>query len=163
MKLEYLIPSLIVIGLLSALAFAQQQATITTSATISPYISVVWSYNTVDFGTVYVNSANNVPVNLNQSLGEFYANITTNSNYTISAKVSGLPSGFTHKFLAWPSIDGLIPEKAKVLTETYQEIFTQTGVPMLGTFTNYHANWLDVGFVEAKQYSWTLYERYENI
>jgi hypothetical protein len=160
MKFKYL-TAILSLLIISATAVAQQ--VITSSTTVLPYINISISYDTLDFDTIYVNTQNKAPTNLNQNNGEFNATISTNYDYKISVKVVNLPSGFTHKFNCNSTVaDATNLNYATTLTDTYQVIFTRTGVTA-GTYTDYHANWLSVGFVTAKEYSWSLYELYENL
>jgi hypothetical protein len=164
MKLEYLIPNLIVIGLLSALAFAQQETTITVSTTVSPYLTVTPSYTAVDFGTVNAPSSNNVPVNLNQSAGEFNFTVSTNAPYQASAKVADIPSGLTEKIAISDDLAYVTnPVNARSLTTSYQVIFSKT-VTAGGTYIDYNGHFLDVSSTApAGAKTWSLYILYENI
>ena len=163
MKLEYLIPSLIVLGLLSALALAQQETELKTWATIEKYISVTPSYVEVDFGTVNRSTTNNVPVNLDQTLGQFNFTISTNYDYRASAKVAGIPAGLTQKISISPNLaDAINVTLAKTLSDVYQ-YFPSVSVPEGGTYIDYHGHWLDVAEPKAGTHMWFLYILYENL
>lgn len=147
----------------TAIALAGEYS-VTAKATVQKYISVIVNYTEVDFGSVSAPSTDNTPVNLDQSLGQFNDTVKTNYDYKISAKVSGIPSGVTHKFYAnQDKTQATSVANAVSLTDAYQAIYTAT-VSAGGTYVDYHGHWLDVSeTARADSYTWTLYLLYENL
>jgi len=126
-----------VVGLLLvALAVAQEQY-ITVTADVQEYVSVVFNYNVVNFGSVYPGTDIPAPGNAE---GLYNVSVETNINLGVSASRT-----------AWSPSDVLTLKFASALNEipTAPEYEIRT-VPVTvdyiapGSYTHYHAYWLDV-------------------
>jgi hypothetical protein len=114
---------------------------ITVTAEVPPYVSVVFNYNTVNFGNV-TSGSTDVPAP-GQDQGIYNVTVTTNAPLTVSAyRTAWSPSDvLTLKFIdvAQPSDFALVDKY--ILTTTAQVIRT---ISAFGTFTDYHGYWLTV-------------------
>jgi hypothetical protein len=120
-------------------------------ATVQKYISVTFSYQEIDYGTLTAGSVNvSAP---NQESGIYNATIDTNYYYDVYAYGSDFSDGAGHtfsisnlRFACDTSLDKTTLEFSKALSETSQLI--RSG--FLNTDTlNYHAYYLSI---PAKQY-----------
>jgi len=156
MKYASLLSLLILaLGLVAVPAYSD---TVTVSATVSPYISVTFNYNAVDFGTVTVGSTDNHPTP-DYTTGVYNVSIDTNTNYTVSAYESGdfTSNGLTLDFAVSsnPTVDGTF----YTLGTSSQTVYTSS---LTETFegTEYHQYLLDVGDIPTGSYSTTVYITY---
>lgn len=136
-------------ALLLSLAMAED---ITVNATVQPYLSVVFNYNTVDFGTVSVGTTDNHPTP-DYTTGVYNVSVSANDNYQVTALESGgfVNNGLTLKLAVStsPAVDGTFYS----LTTASQTIYS--GTAFYGT--HYHQYKLDVGSqVAAGSYSTTV-------
>jgi len=122
--------------LLVALAVAQMQY-ITVTADVQPYYSVVFSYNTVNFGSVYPGTEIPAPGN---AQGEYYASVETAMELQVTV-------GRT----AWSPSDVLTLKFASALNEIPTVPEYEIGTTFIivdsiapGSHTHYHAYWLYV-------------------
>jgi len=154
MKYASLLSLLILaLGLVAVPAYSD---TVTVSATVSPYISVTFNYNAVDFGTVTVGSTDNHPTP-DYTTGVYNVTIDTNTNYTVTVSGTDFSDGAGHTF----SVANL---KMSVNTTTtfynFSSVTTSSQTIYNGVDTdtiNYHAFLLDVPSGQyAASYSSTL-------
>jgi hypothetical protein len=127
----------IVVGLLAIVPVIKADD-ITVTAEVPPYVSVVFNYNTVNFGNVAPGSTD-VPAP-NQDSGIYNVSVTTNVPLTVSAyRTAWSPSDvLTLKFAVGTSV----PSSPQVtLTTTSQTVATLTTT---GEYTHYHGYWLTV-------------------
>ena len=126
-----------VVGLLLVtLAVAQVSQDISVTAEVPSYYSVVFQYNTVNFGSVYPGY--DIPAPGNQ--GEYYVTVETNIGLIVTASRT-----------AWSPSDILLLKFASALNEIptapeYEIGTTPITVDAIvpGFYTHYHAYWLDV-------------------
>jgi hypothetical protein len=140
----------IVVGLLAIVPVIKAED-ITVSASVPPYVSVVFNYNTVNFGSVAPGSTD-VPAP-NQNSGIYNVSVTTNVPLTVSAyRTAWSPSDvLTLKFAVGTSV----PTSPQVtLTTSSQTVATLT---QTGQYTHYHGYWLTVPVsTSAGAYSTTV-------
>jgi hypothetical protein len=123
---------------------------ITVTAEVPPYVSVVFNYNTVDFGNVAAGSTD-VPAP-NQDSGIYNVSVTTNVPLTVSAyRAAWSPSDvLTLKF----AVDTSVPSSPQVTLTTSQTVVTLTTT---GQYTHYHGYWLTVpAYTAPGTYSTTV-------
>jgi hypothetical protein len=140
----------IVVGLLAIVPVIKADD-ITVTAEVPPYVSVVFNYNTVNFGTVAPGSTD-VPAP-NQDSGIYNVSVTTNVPLTVSAyRTAWSPSDvLTLKFAVGTSV----PSSPQLtLTTSSQTVATLT---QTGQYTHYHGYWLTVPVsTSAGAYSTTV-------
>jgi hypothetical protein len=138
----------IVATLLAIPAIAEN---ISVTATVPTYISVVFNYNSVNFGSVAPGSTD-VPAP-NQNSGIYNVSVTTNVPLAVSAyRTAWSPSDvLTLKFAVGTSV----PSSPQVtLTTSSQTVATLT---QTGQYTHYHGYWLTVPVsTSAGAYSTTV-------
>jgi hypothetical protein len=124
----------IVVALLVVPAIADE---VTVTATVPPYVSVVFNYNTVDFGAVGPGSTD-IPA-LNQYSGIYNVSVTSNTGFTVSAyRTAWSPYDIlTLKFAVGTSVP-LSPQIT--LTTSYESASSFSA----GQYTLYNAYWLSV-------------------
>jgi hypothetical protein len=128
----------IVVGLLAIVPVIKADE-ITVTASVPYYISVVFNYHEVNFGTVSLGSTD-VPAP-DQSLGIYNVSVTTNTNLNVYAhrtNWSPYEGYLTLKFGTSTVLSDLSP--THTLGTTSQLIET-TGT---GSYTHYHGYWLTV-------------------
>ena len=111
------------------------------SATVQPYVSAVFSYNTVDFGAVNPGTTGNAPVP-DYKTGVYNVSLDVNSDYEVTAYlVNGIFTetyGLTLYFAI--STDSAVDGTFYVLNTSSQVVYS--GGPFFGT--QYHQYKLDV-------------------
>jgi hypothetical protein len=121
------------------------------SVTVPTYVSVVFNYNTVNFGNVALGSTD-IPAP-NQDSGIYNVSVTTNVPLTVSAyRTVWSPSDvLTLKF----GVGTSVPTSPQVtLTTSSQTVATLT---QTGQYTHYHGYWLTVPVsTSAGTYSTTV-------
>jgi hypothetical protein len=126
----------IVVGLLLVPATAED---ITVTADVPYYVSVVFNYNTVNFGTVAPGQYVEAP---NQNAGIYNVTVTTNVPLTVSAyRTAWSPADIFMLVVATTMDPSQVPM-------TYYEISISprtiaTDLPT-GRYTHYHKYWLSV-------------------
>jgi hypothetical protein len=127
----------IVVGLLAIIPVIKAE-NITVSATVPPYVSVVFNYNSVNFGTVALGSTD-VPAP-NQDSGIYNVSVTTNVPLIVSAyRTPWSPvDALILKFAA----DDSVPTYPQVELSTESQIVTSSS--QIGQYTHYHGYWLTV-------------------
>jgi len=126
-----------------------------------PYISVSFSYTSVDFGNLTVNQTYPAP---NQELGIYNVTVDTNSNYTVKAYGNDFSGPETIPisnlyFDTNSSASSLSYSNAISLSTATQTIDTYS----LDININYHGYWFDVPDVQAGDYTTTVYVIYETV
>jgi hypothetical protein len=144
----------IVVGLLAIVPVIKAED-ITVSATVPPYVSVVFNYNTVNFSNVLPGSTD-VPAP-NQNSGIYNVSVTTNVPLEIYAyRTPWSPSDvLTLKF----GVGTSVPTSPQVTLTTSSQIvaiLTQTG-----GYTHYHGYWLTVPLNAQGSYSTTVTITYQ--
>jgi hypothetical protein len=148
--------------LFSGLAYAQNQLTV--SASVQKYISVTFSYNTVDFGTLTSGTSDN-PAH-NQANGIYNVTVDTNYAYDVQAYGTDFSDGAGHSFSISnlkldtnSTVDNLDVASAVALSSTAQTIDSYDY-----TITqNYHGYWLSIPAGQyASSYSATVTINYVN-
>ena len=137
----------VIAALLAVPAIAEN---ISVTATVPPYVSVVFNYNSVNFGSVAPGSTD-VPAP-NQDSGIYNVSVTTNVPLTISAyRTAWSPSDvLTLKF----GVGTSVPTSPQVtLTTSSQTVATLT---QTGQYTHYHGYWLTVPLNAQGSYSTTV-------
>jgi len=127
-----------VVGLLLVtLAVAQVSQDIPVSASVEAYYSVVFDYNAVNFGLVYPGTDISAPGN---AQGEYNATVETNIALLVSvSRTVWLPEDIlTLKFAS--SFFDIPTEPTRIIGTT--PIGVDSIAP--GSYTHYHAYWLDV-------------------
>lgn len=125
----------IVASLLAVPAIADE---VTVTAEVPPYVSVVFNYVTVNFGSVFPGSTDVPAPGL--GIGIYNVTVTTNVPLTVSAyRTLWSPSDvLTLKFAVGTSV----PSSPQVtLTTSSQTVATLTE---FGQYTHYHGYWLTV-------------------
>jgi len=138
----------IVAGLLAVPAKAEN---VTVNATVQPYVSVVFSYNTINFGSVIPGRTYPAP---GQDLGIYNVTVDTNVNVNVSAsKTPWFPSDvLLLRFITTTSLPFPPPDyNAFILTTQPQVVATLSP----GYFTHYHGYWLDVAHAAAAPGTYT--------
>jgi hypothetical protein len=137
---------------------------ISVSASVAKYISVTFSYNAVNFGSLNAGTTNNPAPNQDQ--GVYYVDIDTNYAYDVNAYGTDFSDGAGHSFAisnlkldTSSTVSGLSIDNAKALSSTSQLIdsyaYTVT--------TNYHGYWLSIPAGQyASSYSSTVTIDYIN-
>jgi len=123
--------------LLVALAIADVSQNISVNASVQPYYSVVFSYDAVNFGAVYPGANISAPGNT-----EGLYNVSVETNIDLAFNVSRtvwLPSDILS--LKFASALDEIPTEPVYIIETTP--ITVDSIS-LGSYTHYHAYWLDV-------------------
>ena len=123
--------------LLVALAVAQVSEDIIVSVDVQPYYSVVFNYASVSFGAVYPGTDIPAPGN---AQGEYNATVETNIALLVSvSRTVWLPEDIlTLKFAS--SFFDIPTEPTRIIGTT--PIGVDSIAP--GSYTHYHAYWLDV-------------------
>jgi hypothetical protein len=137
----------IVVGLLVVPAIADN---VQVTASVSTYVSVVFNYDTVNFGNVTPGSTD-IPAP-NQNSGIYNVSVTTNVPLTVSAyRTAWSPSDvLTLKF----GVGTSVPTSPQVtLTTSSQTVVTLT---QTGQYTHYHGYWLTVPLDAKGDYSTTV-------
>jgi hypothetical protein len=170
-KEKILALALTLFTLFSSVAVAQQDIQVT--ASVSPYLTVTFSYTAVDFGTHNANVTNTPPL-LNQTAGVFNVSIDTNKNYTVYGRGTDFSDGAGHTFSisnlkmqstidSWTGADF----EAVALSGTDQIIPHEEGetTPFTPDVTmNYHKYWLSIPAGQyAASYSSTVTVTYESV
>ena len=141
----------IVVGLLVIIPVIKAED-ITVSATVPPYVSVVFNYNSVNFGNVAPGSTD-VPAP-NQDSGIYNVSVTTNVPLTVSAyRTAWSPSDvLTLKLATSMGVPfGLI---IGTVIDTSTKLISSIGT---GSYTHYHGYWLTVpSCAPAGTYSTTV-------
>ena len=138
----------IVVGLLAIVPVIADD--IQVNVTVLPYVSVVFNYNTVNFGSVTAGSTD-VPAP-GQENGIYNVLVTTNVPLTVSAyRTAWSPSDvLTLKF----GVGTSVPTSPQVtLTTSSQTVATLT---QTGEYTHYHGYWLTVPLNAKGDYSTTV-------
>jgi hypothetical protein len=140
----------IIASLLAVPAIADD---IQVSATVQTYVSVVFNYNTVNFGNVAPGSTD-VPAP-NQDSGIYNVSVTTNVQLGVNAtRTPWSPSDIlTLKFAHGTALPLSVQNAGAIDTST-----TYFGPPIsTGAYTEYHAYWLTVpSLAPAGTYSTTV-------
>jgi parallel beta-helix repeat protein len=128
---------------------------------VSPYISITFSYSSINFGILQVNTINPAP---NQANGVYNVSIDTNANYQVKAYGSDFtgpsPLPITHLYFDTnTTAENLAYSDAKSLSTTSQVI---DGYDKTVTL-NYHGYWLSVDKILAGDYNTTVSVVYENV
>jgi len=147
---------LILAILLPMLALPVIADQITVTADVPTYISAVFNYNTVNYGTVQPGSTD-VPAP-NQDSGIYNVTLKSNVNVNVIAYRSAFsPSeGLTLKFGDATTLTALAPKVT--LTTSSQTVSTITA----GEYTDYHGYWLTVPTTQAPgTYSTTVTITYQ--
>jgi hypothetical protein len=146
-KIMAMVLSLLTLFCGSALAVTTN---IPTSASVSKYISVTFSYSSLDFGTVASPSTDNEPTNLNQDNGELNVTTDTNANYEVSISGTDFSGPET---IAITNMEAKctanvteIVEKVSPLTlsTSPQTCYTKTVTSAGVQATEYNGYWLDI-------------------
>ena len=125
--------------LLVALAVAQVSQDISLSAIVQPYYSVVFHYDTVDFGAV-LPGATNYPA-LGNNLGVYHVDVESNIALTISVRRTPW-SPYDYLTLKFASDVNAIPVGPEVTVGIETPTIVESIAP--GIYTHYHAYWIDV-------------------
>jgi hypothetical protein len=152
-RMNKILLALIALSLLVAPVIADQ---ITVTADVPPYVSAVFNYNTVNYGTVQPGSTD-VPAP-NQANGIYNVTLKSNVNVNVTAYRSAFsPSeGLTLKFGEATTLSNLAPKVT--LTTSSQVVSTITA----GEYTDYHGYWLTVPITQAPgTYSTTVTVTYQ--
>jgi hypothetical protein len=123
------------------------QMAIYVSATVGKYISVSFSYISVDFGTLNAGTTDNEP-KPSHTIGIYNVSIDTNYAYDVNAYGTGdFSDGAGHtfaisnlKFDTDSAVTGLSVTNAKALSTTSQLIDSYDATVTL----NYHGYWLSI-------------------
>jgi parallel beta-helix repeat protein len=122
------------------------------------YLSITFSYSSVDFGMLQHNTTNSAP---NQALGIYNVSIDTNSNYTVKAYGNDFTpylSISNLKFDTNSSAENLDANQAIALSTSSQTIDTYPPT----TTVNYHGYWLSIPYKQyASTYTTTVVISYE--
>ena len=142
--------ALLMLGVMVALAYPATSEQITVTAEVPTYVSVVFNYNTVSFGTVQLGTTDYPAPGNSQGL----YNVTVVSNTYVNISIVREP---------WSPYDYLILKFARgttIPTNPEYEVATspqQVGGMIFGSFTDYHAYWLTApAWVPAGSYSTTV-------
>lgn len=161
MRYKYLLAlAPLVIGIISCVSLVGAQESIEVNATVAPYISVVFNYTTVDFGTLTAGTVDNYKYG-------GMVTIDTNADYKVEAYGSDFSDGAGHTFGisnlkldAASTSGGLSVGDAVALSSSYVLIDTFS----YSVTENHHGYWLSIPSGQyAAQYSTTIYIRYVNI
>ena len=139
----------IVVGLVAIVPVIKADE-VTVTASVPSYVSVVFNYKTVNFGSVAPGSTD-VPAP-NQDSGIYNVSVTTNVPLTVSAyRTAWSPSDIlTLKF----GVGTSVPTSPQVtLTTSSQTVATLT---QTGQYTHYHGYWLTVPLNAQGSYSTTV-------
>ena len=125
---------------------------ISVTATVPTYVSVVFNYNTVNYGQVSATGVTDLAAP-NQNSGIYNVTVATNVPLTVSAyRTAWSPNDvLTLKFAAGSSV----PSSPQVtLTTTSQTVASLT---QTGQYTHYHGYWLTVpAYTAPGTYSTTV-------
>jgi hypothetical protein len=161
MEKKLLIP--LVLSLLALFSLARA-ADVTVSASVQKYISVTFSYNAVNYGTLTAGSSNNPAPN--QANGVYNVSVDTNYAYDVQTYGTDFSDGAGHTFsISNLKLDtnstasNLDVASAVALSSTAQTIdsyaYTVT--------QNYHGYWLSIPAGQyAASYSGTVTINYVN-
>jgi len=149
MNEKWLIALLPIVGLLAIVPVIKADE-VTVTASVPPYVSVVFNYNTVNFGSVTAGSTD-VPAP-GQENGIYNVSVTTNVPLTVSAYRSvWSPSDvLTLKFGVGTSVP-TSPQVTLITSSQTVATLTQTG-----QYTHYHGYWLTVPLNAQGSYSTTV-------
>jgi len=139
--MKYLIPLVLCMLALVPLVSSDQ---VTVSAEVSGYITVIFHYTSVNFGTLYVGTTNNPAPGNTQ--GAYYVTVDANANYKVEAEGIDFSGPTTLsisnlKLDTDPSVSGLSVNNAVSLSTSPQVI--DTNIPYTVT-THYHGYWLTI-------------------
>jgi len=141
--------------LLVALAAAQVSQDISVTASVQPYISVVFNYNAVDFGAVYPGEKIPAPGN---AQGAYNVSIKTNTPLVVSAiRTDWTPSVWMPLWFGVQYDIPLLAPQDQIGIETPIQI----GPIDVGEYIHYHGYWLDVPIVSPGNYSTTVTITYQ--
>ena len=142
--------ALVILGAIVALAYPATSEQITVTAEVPTYVSVVFNYNAVSFGTVQPGAID-YPA-LGNSQGLYNVTVSSNVNLNVSIyRTSWTPNDvLTLKFARGTTV----PSSPQVTVTTSSQL---VGTISAGEFTDYHAYWLTVPTVTpAGSYSTTV-------
>jgi hypothetical protein len=118
---------------------------ISVTVDVAKYLSVTFSYSTVDFGMLTAGTSDNPA--LKQELGWYNVTIDTNYPYFVYAYGTDFSDGEEHTFSISnlkldtnPSVSGLSVSDAKALSTSSQEIDNY----LENVTLNYHGYWLSI-------------------
>jgi hypothetical protein len=143
----------IVVGLLAIVPVIKADD-ITVTAEVPPYVSVVFNYNTVNFGTVSATGVTDLPAP-NQDSGIYNVSVTTNVQLGVNAtRTPWSPSDILPlKFAHGTTLPLSVQNAGDIGTST---IYFGPPIPT-GAYTEYHAYWLTVpSLAPAGTYSTTV-------
>jgi len=158
MNEKWLIALLPIVAGLLAIVPVIKADDVNVTAEVSPYVSVVFNYNTVNFGSVPPGSTD-IPAP-NQDSGIYNVTVTTNVPlYVYASRTSWSPSDvLTLKFAVLTSVPFGSFTGTEIDTSTKQI----TGLPA-GGYTTYHGYWLTVPLkTPAGTYSTTVTITYQS-
>jgi parallel beta-helix repeat protein len=122
------------------------------------YLSITFSYSSIDFGTLQHNTINPAP---NQALGIYNVSVDTNSNYVVKAYGNDFTpylSISNLKFDTNSSVENLDINQAISLSTSSQTIDTYPPTVTI----NYHGYWLNIPYGQyATTYTTTVTINYE--
>jgi hypothetical protein len=152
MNEKWLIALLPIVAGLLAIVPVIKADSVNVTATVPPYVSVVFNYNTVDYGQVNATGVTDLAAP-NQNSGIYNVTVATNVPLNVSAYRSAWsPSGpLTLKF----AVGSSVPTAPQVtLTTDSQVVATLT---QTGQYTHYHGYWLTIpAYTAPGTYSTTV-------
>jgi len=152
MNEKWLIALLPIVAGLLAIVPVIKADSVNVTATVPPYVSVVFNYNTVDYGQVNATGVTDLAAP-NQNSGIYNVTVATNVPLNVSVYRSAWsPSGLlTLKFAA----DTLPPTSPQVELTTSPVLVTT--LTQTGQYTHYHGYWLTVpAYTAPGTYSTTV-------
>jgi hypothetical protein len=142
-----LLPLLATLFISSALAVTTD---IPVSASVGKYISVTFSYTSLNFGNVNSPSTDNKPTNLNQDNGQLNVTVDTNYDYTVAIRGTNFSGPQT---IAISNMEAKVSNtltdivnkvSPTTLSTSDQTIFTKTVTEAGIQDPEYHGYWLDI-------------------
>jgi hypothetical protein len=128
----------IVVGLLAIVPVIADEVTVT--ATVPYYVSVVFNYNTVNFGVVPLGSTDYPAPGTYD--GVYNVSVTTNANLNVYAyRTNWTPYGYLTLKFGTHSIPGELSPSSAYTLETWSQLIETLGA---GSYTHYHGYWLTV-------------------
>jgi len=132
-----LLIALVILGAIVALSNPAVSDQVTVTAEVPAYVSVVFNYNAVSFGTVQPGSTDYPAPGNSQGLYNVTVSSNVNLNVSIYRTVWSPNDVLTLKFARGTTV----PSTPQVTVTTTSQL---VGTVSAGEFTDYHAYWLTV-------------------
>jgi hypothetical protein len=162
-KIMTLALGLLALGLMSSAVLSDD---VSVTADVSPYITAVFQYNTVAYGTLGAGTHDTAAPD--QAIGIYNVTVDTNANYKVSASGTDFSDGGGHTFGIGnlkmdtdPNKNNLSNTTAVALSGT--PLVIDTGLTPSNT-VNYHGYWLSIPAAQyAASYSSTVTVSLESV